>query len=248
MSSYLITGCSRGLGLELVKQLLRAPASSVSTIIATSRSPSPPAALEEQIKASYGRAHHVQLDVVDKSSIQSAFQNISQLLSGRGLDVLINNAAITALETSGAHAMHALQSILETNVIAVHNISSAFLPLLEQGREKKIVNMTSTLGSIALNEWTKAVQTPSYKISKTALNMLTVQYANDLGPKGFTVFMVSPGWLRTELGGQDADLEASVGAKAALDVIYNSTTKDNGIFRNIFVEGTQLYDGKNPPW
>ena len=78
--------------------------------------------------------------------------------------------------------------------------------------------------------------------------MLTVQYANDLGPKGFTVFCISPGWLRTELGGQKADLEASVGAKATLDVIYNSTAKDNGTFRNIFVEGTQLYDGKNPPW
>jgi len=144
--------------------------------------------------------------------------------------------------------MHALQSTLETNVVAVHNVSSTFIPLLQQGKHKKIVNVTSTLGSIGLNDYTKMMPMSSYKISKTALNMLTVQYANGLESQGFTVFCISPGWLRTDLGGPDADLASDVGARATMDIIYNSTRKDNGAFRDIFVAGEQMYKGEDPPW
>jgi len=248
MSSYLITGCSRGLGLELVKQLLSAPASSVRTVIATSRDLSPSAALDEQIQSSQGRAIYVQLNVLDEETIRSACQHASQILKDQGLDVLINNAGIRVIENNGPCDMHALQSTLETNVLAVHKISSTFLPLLQQGMQKKIVNITSTLGSIGLNHYTKMMPLSSYKISKTALNMLTVQYANDLDSKGFTVFCISPGWLRTDLGGANADLAPDVGAKATMDVIYNSTKNDNGAFRNIFIAGEQVYNGGNPPW
>ena len=248
MSSYLITGCSRGLGLELVKQLLSAQPSDVGTILATSRSASPSAALEEHIQKSKGRLHYIQLDVVSKHSIDSAFEHASQILDGRGLDVLINNAGALAYEPGGASAMHALESLLNLNVISVHNVSRAFLPLLEQGKEQKLVNITSTAGAFGYNDFTKMMPVHSYRISKAALNMLTLEWSNDLGPKGFTVFCVSPGWLRTDLGGEKADLAPDVGAKATMDIIYKATPKDNGAFRNIFVEGTQLYDGKNPPW
>lgn len=248
MSSYLITGCSRGLGLELVKQLLLAPPSSVGMVIATSRSRSPSADLDNQIKGSGGRLHHIQLDVLNKESIQSSVQHASQILHDQGLDVLINNAGVAPIENDGASAMHALRHTLETNVVAVHEVSSAFLPLLQQGKEKKIVNISSTVGSMALKEWTKSMPTHSYKISKAALNMLTIQYASDLESKGFTVFCLSPGWLRTDLGGPRADLAPEVGAKATMDIIYKSTKDDNGVFRNIFVEGSQLYNGENAPW
>ncbi|KAM0800399.1 hypothetical protein BDR22DRAFT_245902 [Usnea florida] len=249
MSSYLITGCSRGLGLELVKQLLLAPPSSVSTVLATSRSSSPSALLQEQIKQSESRIHHLQLDVNDKHSIQSASQHASQILDGRGLDVLINNAGIMSSETEEPQTfMHDLQPVLSTNVLAVHHVSSTFLPLLERGREKKLVNITSTLGSMGLNAYTKTMPFPAYKISKAALNMLTIQYANDLEARGFTVFCISPGWLRTDLGGPRADLAPDVGAKATMDVVYGSTRADNGAFRNVHVPGVQRYDGENPPW
>ena len=249
MSSYLITGCSRGLGLELVKQLLLAPPSSVSTVLATSRSSSPSAPLQEQINHSKGRVHHLQLDVTDKKSIQSASQHASHILDGRGLDVLINNAGIMSSETDEPKSFaHDLQPVLSTNVLSVHNVSSTFLPLLEQGREKKLVNITSTLGSMGLNAYTKSMPFPSYKISKAALNMLTIQYANDLEARGFTVFCISPGWLRTDLGGPGADLAPDVGAKATMDVVYGSTKADNGAFRNIDVPGVQRYNGENPPW
>jgi len=161
---------------------------------------------------------------------------------------LINNAGILVIENNGPCDMHALQSTLETNVVAVYNVSSTFIPLLQQGKQKKIVNITSTLGSVGLNDYFKMMPMSSYKISKTALNMLTVQYANDLDSKGFTVFGINPGWLRTDLGGSDADLAPDIGAKATMDIIYNSTKKDNGASRNIFVAGEQVYNGENPPW
>lgn len=138
--------------------------------------------------------------------------------------------------------MHALQSTLETNV------SRALLPLLQQGREKKIVNITSTLGAMGPKDYTKLMPLSSYRISKAALSMLTIQYSVDLESKGFTVFCISPGWLRTDLSGPSADLAPNVGAKATMDIISNSTKDHNGVFRDIFVAGEQLYDGENPPW
>ena len=248
MSSYLITGCSRGLGLELVKQLSQKPASSVSAIIATARSPTPPAALAEHMKASQGRAHYVPLDVVSTDSIKSAVQQTSQILGSGGLDVLLNNAVMQTVEMGEESDMRALSRMLEANVVAVNNVTQAFLPLLRRGKGKKVVNLTSTLGSMGLNEIFKAMPVPSYKVCKAAVNMLTVQTSNLLESEGFTVFCVSPGWLKTDLGTEQADLTVDVGAKALLDIVFNSTTEDSGKLRNISVEGDPRYDGKNPPW
>lgn len=183
----------------------------------------------------------------DQSSINTATDQVTQELGGKGLDVLINNAGIQSRESGGAIRTEVLNEVLHTNVTSVHMVSSAFLPLLRKGN-KKIVNITSTLGSIAMVENFKAAPIPSYKISKSALNMLTVQYSMQLRGEGFTVFAISPGWLKTDLGGAYADLEPETGAKATMDIIYNLTTNDNGSFRNIHVPGNSTYDGTNPPW
>lgn len=247
MSSYLITGCSRGLGLELVKQLISAP-SSVSTVFATARSPTPSGPLSDVIKSSGGRICFVQLDVTNDQSIGAATEQVAQQLGDKGLDVLINNAGIQIFEKGGASGMDALETTLATNVTSVHKVSSAFLPLLCQGKDKKIVNISSTLGSIAMKDYFGLAPCPSYKISKAALNMLTMQHSMDLAPRGFTVFAVSPGWLKTDLGGPQADLPPETGAKAVMDIVYTSTKEDNGAFRNIHVPGHASYDGQNPPW
>jgi NAD(P)-dependent dehydrogenase (short-subunit alcohol dehydrogenase family) len=89
---------------------------------------------------------------------------------------------------------------------------------------------------------------PSYKISKAAVNMLMIQYAMALEPKGFTVFAVNPGWLKTDMGGSYANLEPEIGALQVVEIIQKSTPSDNGSFRQIYVEGWKVYDGKNIPW
>lgn len=144
--------------------------------------------------------------------------------------------------------MDSLEISLATNVTSVHKVSSAFLPLLLNGQQKKIVNISSTLGSMAMKDYSAQAPFPSYKISKAALNMLTVQYSMDLAPKGFTVLAVSPGWLQTDLGGPQADLSPETGAKSVLDIVYGATKEDNGTFRNILVQDHPYYDGKTPPW
>jgi len=253
MSSYLITGCSRGLGLELATQL--ASSSEVSTIFATARKESP--ALKELIQKSNGRVVLIRLEATDAASIKQAVTDVEKALGGKGLDVLINNAGIMDYTPKGASTMSPddLNNVLTTNVTAVHLVTQAFLPLLEKGNLKKIVNITSTLGSISLAGEFLSSPAPAYKISKAALNMLTVQYASQQAEHGFTIFCISPGWLKTDLGGVDyADLEVSVGATAVLEKVFAAKKEDNGTFMNIHVKGYEnvetgnKYDGENPPW
>jgi NAD(P)-dependent dehydrogenase (short-subunit alcohol dehydrogenase family) len=244
MASYLITGCSRGLGLELTKLL--AESSNVRNVFATARSRTP--ALDSVIDCSNGRVHFVPLDVADDKSVSSAVSAVTSQLEGAGLDVLINNAGIQTLEPNGASKMHALQETLDVNVIAVHRVSSAFLPLLEKGNLKKLLVVSSELGSMTNKDYSALAPFPSYKISKAAVNMLVVQYAVELKPKGFTVFCVSPGWLKTDLGGPAADLEPAVGAKEVLRILDNTTLEDCGRFKQIDVEGSKMYHGGEIEW
>ena len=249
MPSYLITGCSRGLGLELVKSLVdRKAPSADDTIFASSRSEAPSEQLQDIIKRASERVKYVQLDTEDAKSIQSAASHMEKELGEAGLDVLINNAGVQYAEPGGAREMHSLQKTLTTNVVAVHHVTAAFLPLLQKGQQKKIINISSTLGSIGMKDIFAMAPVSSYKISKTALNMLTVQYSVDLAGEGFTVVAVSPGWLKTDLGGPYADLTPTQGAVATLDLIEKLTPSDNGSYKNIDISGHDSYNGETIPW
>ena len=79
------------------------------------------------------------------------------------------------------------------NVTGTHIVTTAFLPLLRTGHQKKVFNLTTTLGSFGMQERYKVFPVPAYKIAKAALNMLTVQQAAAYGPQGFTVVCLSPG-------------------------------------------------------
>ncbi|RHZ57449.1 hypothetical protein CDV55_104632 [Aspergillus turcosus] len=147
-----------------------------------------------------------------------------------------------------------LTQTFHTNVTGTHNVTRAFLPLLREGQRKLVVNISTTLGSMTLASVYKGAPTPAYKITKAALNMLTVQYAQDYASEGFTFLAVSPGWLQTDLGGPRADLPPATGAEAVLDIVQKATTSQNGKFLNIRVpgweenEGLNQYDGKEVPW
>ncbi|KAF4186521.1 hypothetical protein CNMCM7927_005344 [Aspergillus lentulus] len=203
MSTYLITGASRGLGLALVRHLANLPSTSVGTIFATSRSEHP--------------------------SLKELSQQSDRIKDD-------------------------LTETFHTNVTGTHNATRAFLPLLREGRKKLVVNISTTLGSMTLAPVYKGSPTPAYKITKAALNMLTVQYAQDYGSEGFTFLAVSPGWLQTEMGGSRADLPPATGAKAVLDIVQKATPSQNGKALNIHVpgweenEGLNQYDGKEVPW
>ncbi|KAE9365578.1 dehydrogenase [Stipitochalara longipes BDJ] len=246
MASYLITGCSRGLGLALAAHLNTYPSSEVGTILATSRTES--AALKSLAENSKGRVVFIQLDTTNEASIKNAVTETEKILGEKGLDVLINNAGIMGFAPQGIASMNDLDEHFTTNVLSVHHVSRAFIPLLQKGSLKKIVNVTTTLGSIAMVGIFAQTPCPAYKISKAMLNMLTAQYSLEYAARGFTIFAISPGWLRTDLGGDAADLSVEQGAKATTEKIMKAGKEQNGQFLNIFIEGIGHYDGSNPPW
>ncbi|PYH54877.1 SDR family oxidoreductase [Aspergillus niger CBS 101883] len=251
MSTYLVTGASRGIGLELVRQLAAKTSETVQTISAAARTSGGPL-FQELLQQHPDRVIFVPLDVTEKESVKNAVTHVATALNGKGLDVLINNAGVMTPGT--VENMDDLEDTLRVNVGGVHLVTREFLPLLRNGNKKRIVNISTSVGSIQLQPTYRAMPTPSYKISKAALNMLTVLYSQELEAEGFTVFCVSPGWLKTDMGSDDADLPVDTGVSAVLDAVLTTGKEKNGRFLNILVPGWEnnpgmnQYDGKELPW
>ncbi|KAI4723287.1 NAD(P)-binding protein [Aureobasidium sp. EXF-10727] len=255
MATYLITGASRGIGLELTKQLLELPTSQVSRIFAVARNTENDA-IKQLVREHPDRVYPVSASVDDAASVQNAVETIKATLSGQGLDVLVNNAGISGL-TSGSGSIRDMEldqltQILDVNVVAVQRMSAAFMPLLEQGTQKKIINISSGLGSFAYAAHTASMPTDAYIISKATLNMLTLRWAHQYSKDGFTILAVSPGWLRTDMGSANADLSVEAGVAEVKRLILESSKEHNGRFLNIKVPKTDEmmweYDGKDIPW
>ncbi|KAI7895449.1 4-dihydrotrisporin dehydrogenase [Mucor mucedo] len=237
--TYAVTGASRGLGLEFVNQI----AAKGHTVIALARNPSASEGLQKLVDNK--KVFSVQLETTDEKSIKSAVEEASKI-SPQGIDVLINNAGISGSrdgnirKTDKEDYIH----VFTTNVVAVADVTTAFLPLLRQrGIEstKKIVNMSSGLGSIArINTINPTGRGSAYSVSKAALNMLTKMTANQLASENFIVYASHPGWVRTDLGGEDAPYDKKDSIAGMLKIIENLTPEQNGSF--IFFEGDEL------PW
>ncbi|KAI1402867.1 NAD(P)-binding protein [Hypoxylon fuscum] len=233
MASFLITGASRGLGLALARHLASLPASDVGKVFASARGDSP--ALEELAKNSSGRVFAIRLDTTNEASIKEAAAEVERKLEGKGLDVLINNAGICQYAFGGVKSMDNLAESFTTNVLGIHWVTRAFLPLLQKGTLKKVANISTTLGSITLARKNHYFPAPAYKISKAAMDALT--------------------WMKTDLGGGDmADLTPEEGAKASLDIIFKPGQEFNGQMPKVLVKGWEnakgnnQYDGTNAPW
>ncbi|KAH0337036.1 NAD(P)-binding protein, partial [Aureobasidium melanogenum] len=253
MATYLITGASRGIGLELTKQLLKLPASRVSKVFAVARN-SEVDAIKQLVQEYPDRVCPVSASIDDDTSIQKAAEIVKTKLAGHGLDVLVNNAGIAGTTSGSIKDMDLdqLTQILNVNVIGTQRVSAAFMSLLEQGTQKKIVNMSSGLGSFAFAARTATMPTDAYIISKTALNMLTLRWANQYADAGFTIVAISPGWLKTDMGHEHADLSVEMGVAEVKRLILESGKEQNGKFLNIRVPKTEgmvfEYDGKGIAW
>nr|POE80957.1 putative oxidoreductase [Quercus suber] len=233
MSIYLVTGASRGIGLELIGQLVQLPTSKVSKIFALSRS-EPSGQLASLIDDEEDRIVHVTASVEDTASVLQAAEDVKGLLNGKGLDILVNNAGAANFSSGGISTCteQQLNGLFDTNVVGVQRVTAAFLPLLEAGKEKKVINMSTTMGSISwAHKWAEAPNY-AYKISKAALNMLTQQYALEYADAGFTFLSISPG----------------DGVTDVKRIILESDPTYNGKFLNIHVLGQEnaygQYDGK----
>ncbi|KAJ5113990.1 hydroxyacyl dehydrogenase [Penicillium angulare] len=244
MSTVLIVGSSRGLGLALVKYCAQIP--QISLVLAGARSCSP--ALEETTQQTNQRVVFIPLDVCDNGSVLKSIEHLPTALQANGLDILINCAGVSS-ETHGKVAqMSDLSDQLSVNVVGAHNLISSYLPLLQKGKLKKVANISTIYSSLTWAERSDFAPMPAYKISKAALNALTVQYALSYGKEEFTFVAVHPGWLRTEMGGKDAHLSVEEGAEAVWEVISTMDQTHNGSFMNIHIPGSKIYTGGPVPW
>ncbi|RDX43549.1 NAD(P)-binding protein [Lentinus brumalis] len=231
---WLITGANRGIGLEIVKQLLQSPS---NIIIAACRNPAKATELQELAKKAGGKVHVIELDVSDKESINKAAKEVSGVLGGKGIDYLVNNAGIAlgGHDTAFSMDLDVMQKTFATNVVGPAYVAQAFIGLVEKSEKKTIVNISSTIGSIASDFGGSAA---SYAISKTALNMLTYKQAKEM-PQ-ITVISMCPGWLQTDLGGSNATHPVSVGVAGVLKTISSLKPEDSGQFLN--------FRGERVPW
>ncbi|MCH6578176.1 MAG: SDR family oxidoreductase [Proteobacteria bacterium] len=226
MPTVLITGANRGIGLEFARQYAEAG----YRVHAACRTPGSADALGSLGK---GVKLHA-LDVTDHGRIEA----LAAGLEGEAIDIVINNAGIYGDQQElGKIDYAAWEEVMRVNTLAPLKMAECFLPHLEAGKMKMIASLTSRMGSIAEND---AGGVYIYRSSKAALNAAARSLALDLAPRGITVIVFHPGWVKTDMGGAGAliDAETSVGGMRA--VIKGAGPKDSGRFFN--------YDGTEVPW
>ena len=222
MQRVLVTGANRGLGLEFVHQLLARGA----RVIGACRQPGRALKLTELAAAHPGHLHVLPLDL-DKERSIAGLAHEAGMLTDR-LDALINNAGVLVSgERYGELGAKAFAETFATNVIGPLLVTQALTPLLAHGEAARIVNLSSDLGS---QTDTVAFNTPSYAISKAALNMVTRLTAAELGARGIIVISLNPGWVRTDMGGARAPLAVNESVAAMLTVIDGLKPGDGGRF------------------
>ncbi|KAI0737547.1 NAD-P-binding protein [Daedaleopsis nitida] len=231
---WFITGTSRGIGLEMTRQLLDSPA---NTVIAACRAPSKASALHELATSAKGTLHVVPVDVDGRESIHACAAEVARILGDKGVDYVINNAGVNTTQEDHAFTMgvDAMTKNFHTNVAGPAHVAQAFCALLEKSGKKTLVNISSVLGS---NGTDYGASHASYSVSKAAVNMLTTKQAKER--PDLTVISLCPGWLQTEMGGPKAPHPVDVGVAGLLHVIQSLTPDKSGRFFN--------FEGKELPW
>lgn len=218
MKTILITGANKGIGLETAAQL----AELGYRVFIGSRSKTNGIEAVEKIKMlGLNNVECVELDVTNMHSIQSAKLELENKIGK--LDVLINNAGVSGPQVQNISTidMDNLRQVFETNFFGVVQTTQQFIPLLKKSENPKIINISSSLGSLTLHQ---NRQNPNqsiydaYSCSKTALNAFTVLLANELKDTNFSINAVAPGYTATDLnnfqGGQTVKEAASIIVKA----------------------------------
>lgn len=209
-----LTGVSRGVGLETARLLLAEGA----RVLGVARD----AERLSRVDAELGKLGDYSSVVADVGAADAA-QVIARVTAERfeALDVLVNNAAIL-LWSDGftAEGTEPLERSMQVNVLGPHRLIQALLPMLERGNDPRIINVSSGAGRFDSVKGEGSM--PSYRLTKYALNALTMLYATDLKNK-IAVNSLDPGWLKTDMGGQQAPGEPIDGARRILALLGKSS-------------------------
>lgn len=224
-----ITGANRGIGLELVKQY----AQSGGKIFACCRNPVK--ATELQILANqYPQVEIHALDVCDFEQAKS----LGEKLHNESIDIFINNAGILkkGRESLDELNLEEMEKTFKVNTFAPIEMVKIFRQHIEKSQRKQIVQLSSILGSISE---TTSNDYYSYRASKAAVNMLMKTASIELAPSEIKILIVHPGWVRTDMGGEDAVLDVQTSVSGLIKVI-NDHRHETGVFYR--------YDGEKIEW
>ncbi len=236
MPTVLVTGASRGLGLELVRQY----SADGWQVIATARDPARSRDLAA-VAAKHPSVEVHGLDVADFDAIDA----LAARLDGRAVDVLLNNAGLFGPKARaeqdprqefGTVDYRIWSELLRVNTMAPVKMAEAFVAHVARSAQRKIVTITSGVGSIANADG----RTLAYRSSKAAANMLMRNLSFDLAPRGVVTAAVCPGWVRTRMGGSGATLDVAESIAGVRRVVSALTPVNSGRF--------WLYDGSQIPW
>jgi NAD(P)-dependent dehydrogenase (short-subunit alcohol dehydrogenase family) len=237
----LITGANKGIGLETARQLGKLGV----TILVGARDLSKGEATAEVLRGIGVDARAVKLDVVSEADRDAAAKLIEKDF-GR-LDILINNAGVMLDSRKGNQtsttSSEMLHDTFETNFFAVVALTQKLLPLLRKSSAGRIVNLSSVLASSTLHATPGSpiydAKTFAYDASKTALNSFTIHLAHELRGTKIKVNSAHPGWVKTEMGGEGAQMELVDGAKTSVQL---ATLPDDG------PSGGYFHMGEALPW
>jgi NAD(P)-dependent dehydrogenase (short-subunit alcohol dehydrogenase family) len=225
-----VTGANRGIGFEICRQA----AVRGATVILTARKPDAGATAAKKLAAHRLAVRFHPLDVTSTDSIV-ALRDFLQQEYGY-IDVLINNAGIIAKGDNAALRVDlaAIRATVETNALAPLHLVQHLLPLFRRSKAPRIVNLSSGMGALSDMGGGSA----AYRLSKTALNAVTAMLAAELGG-AVAVNAVCPGWVKTDMGGRNADRDVAHGAATAIWLAFDAPHELTGKF---------LRDRKVIPW
>ena len=230
MATILVTGANRGLGTEFVEQYLNEG----NEIIATYRNENSSMDLIE-MGNERSNLKILQLDVSSNKSLNSFAEN----LGDSPIDIFINNAGVYGPRNSSFGNVDEENWIpaIKINAIAPILLTQLIIKNIRSGADKKLIYITSKMGSIDDNKGGGAYV---YRSSKTALNAVVKSLSVDLENEGIVVALIHPGWVKTDMGGPNALIERDTSVRGMTEVISNLDITSTGNFYN--------YDGSIIPW
>ncbi|XP_028843235.1 uncharacterized protein LOC114794684 [Denticeps clupeoides] len=241
--NVLITGANRGLGLEMVKQMIAKPCPG-RQIFAGCRNPEASKCedLRELARKHPGEVHIVQIDTSDPRSVADCAKKVGPQLGKCGLNLLINNAGVMPHNTLKTITARDMQDNFNTNLLGPIMVTKEFLSYLQAAskacgkagmscKKSAVINISTLLGSMArTHETFYAFPVLAYRITKAGLNMLTVCNALEFKEDGILFVALHPGWVRTELGGQEADISPKESVEGMLRVMESLSERQNGAY------------------
>jgi NAD(P)-dependent dehydrogenase (short-subunit alcohol dehydrogenase family) len=229
-----ITGANRGIGFETAKGL---GALGIIVIIGA-RDTAKGEAAAKQLQAMGYQADAIHYDANQSSTVDAAYEYLNKHYGK--LDILVNNAGINQEQLMGNNnsstvSIDTIQQTFHSNLFAVIALTQKLLPLIKKAPAGRIVNLSSILASLTLHSMPNSPIGPAkafaYNASKTALNMYTVHLANELRDTNIKVNSAHPGWVKTELGGENAPMELKDGGKTSVQLAtLDSNGKTGGFF------------------